>query len=240
LQCAFTRKPTDLIAQAIDLIDEAAAKLKMEITSKPLALDEIDRKVLQLEMERLSLSKAAPSDRAAKGRLTALDRDLEGLKVRQAKLNEQWETERDEMQRLQSIREEVDRVNLEIQAAERDYDLNRAAELKYGTLINLQKQLKEVEAALATQESTGKMLREEVTEADVSDIISRWTGKPTIRRKIFVSAHTFLCCKSHGLPESYCASRGVFCLFMFFLDPGFDDLMLTACCPSFTCILDSA
>lgn len=148
----------------------------MEITSKPLALDEIDRKVLQLEMERLSLSKAPGTDRAAKGRLAALDRDLEGLKSRQAKLNEQWEAERDDMQRLQSIREEVDRVNLEIQQAERDYDLNRAAELKYGTLINLQKQLKEVEADLQMQESSAKMLREEVTEADVSDIISRWTG----------------------------------------------------------------
>jgi len=164
--------------KAIDLIDEAAAKLKMEITSKPLALDEIDRKVLQLEMERLSLSKAPGTDRAAKGRLAALDRDLEGLKSRQAKLNEQWEAERDDMQRLQSIREEVDRVNLEIQQAERDYDLNRAAELKYGTLINLQKQLKEVEADLQMQESSAKMLREEVTEADVSDIISRWTGIP--------------------------------------------------------------
>eukprot|EP00191_Tetraselmis_sp_GSL018_P000977 CAMPEP_0177608272 /NCGR_PEP_ID=MMETSP0419_2-20121207/18379_1 /TAXON_ID=582737 /ORGANISM="Tetraselmis sp., Strain GSL018" /LENGTH=943 /DNA_ID=CAMNT_0019102943 /DNA_START=226 /DNA_END=3058 /DNA_ORIENTATION=- len=164
--------------KAIDLIDEAAAKLKMEITSKPMALDAIDRQVLKLEMERLSLEKAAASDKAAEGRLKALDQNLGNLKARQAKLTEQWEAEREDMQRLQRIKEEVDRVNLEIQAAERDYDLNRAAELKYGTLIELQKQLKQIEDTLSKQETSSKMLREEVTEADVSDIISKWTGIP--------------------------------------------------------------
>ncbi|KAK9844153.1 hypothetical protein WJX81_006180 [Elliptochloris bilobata] len=162
--------------KAIDLVDEAAAKLKMEITSKPVHLDEIDRKILQLEMERLSLTKAR--DKAAQARLKALDETLERLKKEQAELTEQWQREKEEMQRLQSIKNEIERVNLEIQAAERDYDLNRAAELKYGTLLQLQRQLKEAEQKLAEKVQGARMLREEVTESDIADIISKWTGIP--------------------------------------------------------------
>jgi ATP-dependent Clp protease ATP-binding subunit ClpB len=101
--------------KAIDLVDEAAAKLKMEITSKPLALDELDRRILQLEMERLSLAKAAPKDRTAGERLKGLDEELEGLRERQGSLNAQWERERSDMLQLNNIKEEVERVNLEIQ-----------------------------------------------------------------------------------------------------------------------------
>eukprot|EP00878_Enallax_costatus_P007086 GHUV01007425.1.p1 GENE.GHUV01007425.1~~GHUV01007425.1.p1 ORF type:complete len:644 (+),score=165.00 GHUV01007425.1:422-2353(+) len=111
--------------KAIDLVDEAAAKLKMEITSKPEALDEIDRKVLQLEMERLSLQKAAPNDRAAAARLGHLDAELSKLKQDQQQITGRWRSEKDEMNRLQYLKEEIERVNLEIQQAERDYDLNR-------------------------------------------------------------------------------------------------------------------
>ncbi|WIA37072.1 hypothetical protein OEZ86_014046 [Tetradesmus obliquus] len=164
--------------KAIDLIDEAAAKLKMEITSKPEALDEMDRKVLQLEMERLSLQKAAPSDRAAAARLAALDSELGKLKGEQQQITQQWRVEKDEMGRLQDIKEEIERVNLEVQQAERDYDLNRAAELKYGTLMELQKQLKAAEAALGAQAGGQRMLKEEVTEEDIAEIISKWTGIP--------------------------------------------------------------
>ncbi|KAK9839901.1 hypothetical protein WJX74_000141 [Apatococcus lobatus] len=164
--------------KAIDLVDEAAAKLKMEITSKPLALDEIDRKVLQFEMERLSLSKAAANDKAASSRLKGLDKQLLALKAEQKELTAQWQGEKDDMDKLQSAKEEIDRVNLEVQAAERDYDLNRAAELKYGTLLELQKQLTKAEEALQQKEGGSKMLREEVTESDISDIISKWTGIP--------------------------------------------------------------
>ena len=114
--------------KAIDLVDEAAAKLKMEMTSKPLALDEVDRKVLQLEMEKLSLAKAAPSDRAAAARLSALEGQVAQLKKQQAQLSAQWEGERAQMERLSSVKAEIERVNLEVQAAERDYDLNRAGE----------------------------------------------------------------------------------------------------------------
>ncbi|KXZ44338.1 hypothetical protein GPECTOR_69g431 [Gonium pectorale] len=170
--------------KAIDLVDEAAAKLKMEITSKPLALDEIDRKVLQLEMERLSLQKAAGSDRGAAARLATLDGELARLKDDQRVLSDQWSREKADMSRVQDLKEEIERVNIEIAQAERDYDLNRAAELKYGTLHSLQNQLKAAEDALASKAASSgngsgsKLLKEEVTEADIAEIIAKWTGIP--------------------------------------------------------------
>ncbi|KAF3789887.1 Chaperone protein [Nymphaea thermarum] len=163
--------------KAIDLVDEAAAKLKMEITSKPTALDEINRSVLKLEMERLSLTN--DTDKASKDRLIRLEAELSLLKQRQAELTEQWEHEKTVMTRIQSIKEEIDRVNLEIQQAERDYDLNRAAELKYGSLMSLQRQLESAEKELVEYQRSGKsMLREEVTGSDIAEIVSKWTGIP--------------------------------------------------------------
>ncbi|KAG6384345.1 hypothetical protein SASPL_155822 [Salvia splendens] len=175
--------------KAIDLVDEAAAKLKMEITSKPTALDEINRAVLKLEMERLSLKN--DTDRATKDRLNRLEDELSLLKQRQTELNEQWEHEKTVMTRLQSIKEEghdyvvqlsnesIDRVNLEIQQAEREYDLNRAAELKYGSLNSLQRQLEIAEKELDEYIRSGKsMLREEVSGSDIAEIVSKWTGIP--------------------------------------------------------------
>ncbi|KAF3786651.1 Chaperone protein [Nymphaea thermarum] len=163
--------------KAIDLVDEAAAKLKMEITSKPIELDEIDRAVLKLEMEKLSLKN--DTDKAAKARLTKLETDLETLKQKQKELAEQWQHEKGLMTRIRSIKEEVDRVNLEMEAAEREYDLNRAAELKYGTLISLQRQLEEAEKNLSEFQKSGKsLLREEVTDLDIAEIVSKWTGIP--------------------------------------------------------------
>lgn len=165
--------------KAIDLVDEAAAKLKMEITSKPSALDEVDRRVLQLEMERLSLQKAAPTDRGAASRLKSLEDELASMKEKQAELNARWEGERDDMTKVQRLREEIDRVNLEIQQAERDYDLNRAAELKYGTVLELQKALKVAEEELEKAEHSGnRMLHLEVTEDDIASIVAKWTGIP--------------------------------------------------------------
>jgi ATP-dependent Clp protease ATP-binding subunit ClpB len=163
--------------KAIDLMDEAAAKLKMEITSKPEELDEIDRKILQLEMERLSLQKE--SDRASLDRLERLEQELANLQEDQKILNTQWQSEKQIIDDIQTIKEEIDRVNIEIQQAERNYDLNRAAELKYGKLTNLQRQLEEAETQLAQrQTSSNSLLREEVTEADIAEIISKWTGIP--------------------------------------------------------------
>ncbi len=163
--------------KAIDLVDEAAAKLKMEITSKPEELDEIDRKILQLEMEKLSLKNE--SDLASQDRLQGLEKELGNLKEQQHTLNAQWQSEKDVIAQIQSIKEEIDRVNIEIQQAERNYDLNRAAELKYGNLTSLQKQLEQAEANLAANQTSGQtLLREEVTEADIAEIISKWTGIP--------------------------------------------------------------
>ncbi|CAK9178629.1 unnamed protein product [Ilex paraguariensis] len=163
--------------KAIDLVDEAAAKLKMEITSKPTNLDEIDRAILKLEMEKLSLKN--DTDKASKERLAKLENDLQSLKQKQKELTEQWESEKALMTRIRSIKEEIDRVKLEMEAAEREYDLNRAAELKYGTLISLQRQLEEAEKKLAEYRKSGKsLLREEVTDLDIAEIVSKWTGIP--------------------------------------------------------------
>ncbi|MEH2453386.1 ATP-dependent chaperone ClpB [Nostoc sp.] len=163
--------------KAIDLVDEAAARLKMEITSKPEELDEIDRKILQLEMEKLSLQKE--SDAASRERLGRLEKEIADLKEEQKTLNTQWQSEKDIIDKIQSVKKEIEQVNLEIQQAERDYDLNRAAELKYGTLTSLHRQLEAVEAELANTQRSGKsLLREEVTEADIAEIISKWTGIP--------------------------------------------------------------
>ncbi|MEH2312567.1 MAG: ATP-dependent chaperone ClpB [Nostoc sp.] len=163
--------------KAIDLVDEAAARLKMEITSKPEELDEIDRKILQLEMEKLSLQKE--SDAASRERLGRLEKEIADLKEEQKTLNTQWQSEKDIIDKIQSVKKEIEQVNLEIQQAERDYDLNRAAELKYGTLTSLHRQLEAVEAELASAQRSGKsLLREEVTEGDIAEIISKWTGIP--------------------------------------------------------------
>ncbi len=163
--------------KAIDLVDEAAAKLKMEITSKPEELDEIDRKVLQLEMERLSLQKESNS--ASRERLEKLEKELADLKEEQKTLSTQWQSEKDVISKIQSVKEEIDRVNLEIQQAERNYDLNRAAELKYGKLTDLHRRLEAAETELAHAQHSGKsLLREEVTEADIAEVISKWTGIP--------------------------------------------------------------
>jgi ATP-dependent Clp protease ATP-binding subunit ClpB len=163
--------------KAIDLMDEAAAKLKMEKTSKPEELDEIDRKILQMEMERLSVNK--DTSNGAKERLERLEKELAEFKIQQSTLSERWQSEKDVDTRIQKIKEEIDRVNVEMQQAERDYDLNKAAELKYGKLSELHKSLEEAEIRQADAQSSGKSLqREKVTEADIAEIISKWTGIP--------------------------------------------------------------
>jgi ATP-dependent Clp protease ATP-binding subunit ClpB len=163
--------------KAIDLMDEAAAKLKMEITSKPEELDELDRKIKQLEMERLSLNKDNSS--GAKERLDRLEKELVELKSQQAGMSTQWQSEKDVITKIQKIKEEIDRVNIEIQQADRDYNLNLLAELTHGKLAQLYRSLEEAEVYIADAQESGKsLLREEVTEADIAEIISKWTGIP--------------------------------------------------------------
>ena len=163
--------------KAIDLVDESAAKLKMEITSKPEEIDEIDRKILKLEMERLSLEKE--NDALSQERLAKLKSELDELKEVQNRLNRKWQSEKNIIDRIRSIKESIDRVNLEIQQAQRDYDYNRAAELQYGQLTYLQGQLQQAENNLGELQQKGSsLLREEVTEADIAEIIAKWTGIP--------------------------------------------------------------
>ncbi|RCJ28919.1 ATP-dependent chaperone ClpB [Nostoc minutum NIES-26] len=163
--------------KAIDLVDEAAARLKMEITSKPEELDEIDRKILQLQMEKLSLQKE--SDAASRERLDRLEKEIADLQEEQRTLNTQWQSEKDIIDKIQSVKKEIERVNLEIQQTERNYELEKAAKLKYGTLTDLHRQLEAAENELANAQRSGKsLLREEVTESDIAEVISKWTGIP--------------------------------------------------------------
>ena len=161
--------------KAIDLIDESAAKLKIEITSKPEKLDEIDRKILQLEMERLSLNKE--EDHLSCERLKILEKEISDLKQEQFDLNSRWQTEKTLIDQILKLKKTIDQVNLEIQQSERDYDLNKAAELRYGKLSTLQKQIKELEDKTVNNQNK-ILLREEVVPSDIAEIISRWTGIP--------------------------------------------------------------
>jgi ATP-dependent Clp protease ATP-binding subunit ClpB len=166
--------------KAIDLVDESAARLKMEITSKPEEIDELDRRILQLEMEKLSLGRE--SDAASRDRLERLERELAELREQQSALNAQWQAEKGSIDALSALKEEIEQVQLQVEQAKRNYDLNKAAELEYGTLASLHKQLAAKEAELSGgggsegREST--LLREEVTEDDIAEVIAKWTGIP--------------------------------------------------------------
>jgi ATP-dependent Clp protease ATP-binding subunit ClpB len=158
--------------KAIDLVDEAAAKLKMEITSKPVELDDVDRKLMQLEMERLSLKR--DRDEASQKRLKEIEKEIADLKEDQKRLTAQWETERKEVDQRQKLQEEIERVAADVDAAKRKYDLNKAAELEYGRLAELKKML----AKLAAKEKGNRLLREQVTEEDIAEVVAKWTGIP--------------------------------------------------------------
>jgi ATP-dependent Clp protease ATP-binding subunit ClpB len=163
--------------KAIDLVDEAAAKLKMEITSKPAELDEIDRRILQLEMEKLSLKRE--SDEASQARMAQVEKEISELKEKQSGLTAQWQNEKAVIEEINRTKAGIEKTQHDIEAAEHKYDLNKAAELKYGTLAGLQKQLKAHEAKLESFQRKGHaLLREMVTEEDIAEIVSRWTGVP--------------------------------------------------------------
>ena len=164
--------------KAIDLIDEAASRIKMEITSKPQEIDEIDRKILQLQMEKLSLERE--SDNASKERLQRIKYELEELSESQSILNKKWKKEKESINKISLIKEELERTQLQIEQAKRNYDLNKAAELEYGTLVELQKKLDQTEKDLATRKAPTEksILREEVTEDDVAEVIAKWTSIP--------------------------------------------------------------
>jgi ATP-dependent Clp protease ATP-binding subunit ClpB len=163
--------------KAIDLMDEAAAKLKMEITSKPKKLDDIDRKIPQLEMERLSFNN--DTSKPAQEQLHKIERELANLKEDQRSLTAQWQSEKGAITAVQLVKQEIDKAKIEIQQAERNYDYTLMAKLTNGKLIELQTQLDAANSQLTQSQTTGKsLLREEVNESDIAEIISKWTGIP--------------------------------------------------------------
>jgi len=167
--------------KAIDLIDESASRLKMEITSKPEEIDEIDRKIIQLEMEKLSLEDE--SDSSSKERLELITKELALLTKNQIEVNKKWKEEKESIEEISTLKEEIEKVQLEIEKAKRNYDLNRAAELEYGTLENHQQNLKSKEHNLknSSKNSEKSLLREEVIADDVAEIIAKWTSIPVKR-----------------------------------------------------------
>ena len=162
--------------KAIDLVDEAAARLRTEIDSMPAELDERLRRIMQLEIEREALRKE--SDAASRERLAKLEKELADLKNEADALKAQWQAEKEAVQKLRSLREQIEQTRHEIEMAERQYDLNKAAELKYGKLTALERQLKEAEAALAGKQGQVRLLKEEVDEEDIAEVVSRWTHIP--------------------------------------------------------------
>eukprot|EP00978_Attheya_sp_CCMP212_P003165 scaffold6570_cov51-Attheya_sp.AAC.4 len=172
--------------KAIDLVDEACAKLKNELTSKPTVLDEVDRRIIQLEMERLSLKSDEENDgKEGPGgqRLKHIDKELLELKQKQDQLTAKWMAERGGVEGINDLREQISAVELDIEKAERNYDLNMAAELKYSTLPPLLKELTALEAAVSSPDSDSgeKMLRDEVVADDIAAVVAVWTGIPPQR-----------------------------------------------------------
>jgi ATP-dependent Clp protease ATP-binding subunit ClpB len=163
--------------KAIDLVDEAMAKLRTEIDSMPTELDEVSRKVMQLEIEREALKKE--TDTASKERLAKLEKELASLQDEAKRLRSIWETEKEVVARIRDVRKQIEEQRVEMDKAERAYDLNRVAEIKYGKIVELEKQLAEAEKRLKEQGTS--LLREEVTEQDIAEVVGRWTGIPVSR-----------------------------------------------------------
>ncbi|RCK79764.1 MAG: ATP-dependent chaperone ClpB [Candidatus Ozemobacter sibiricus] len=165
--------------KAIDLVDEACAMIRTDIDSMPAELDEVTRRTMQLQIEEAALVKEKDEHSAA--RLAELRKELADLRERGDAMRAQWESEREVIKKCQALREEIEKIQLEIAAAERANDLNLAAELKYGRLPEAQKRLQALEAELKQKQATGRLVREEVTEEEIADIVSRWTGIPVSR-----------------------------------------------------------
>jgi ATP-dependent Clp protease ATP-binding subunit ClpB len=162
--------------KAIDLIDEAASRLRIEIDSMPAEIDEVERKIVQAEIEREALKKE--SDQASKDRLAKLEEDLAGLKEKSREMKAHWQNEKEAIQIIRQVKEERERVGVEEQQAEREGNLARAAELRYGVATDLEKRLEEANEKLVELQSNRRMLKEEVDDEDVAEVVSSWTGIP--------------------------------------------------------------
>ncbi|NPA93366.1 MAG: ATP-dependent chaperone ClpB [Chloroflexi bacterium] len=165
--------------KAIDLIDEAAARLRTEIDSKPQVLDEVERQILQLEIEREALKKE--KDRASKERLKAIEKELAELQEKAQALRARWQAEKQAIEELHAIKEQIEQTRMEIERAERQADLEKVARLRYGVLRELEEKLKAQEAKLRELQKEGALLKEEVDAEEIAKVVSSWTGIPVSR-----------------------------------------------------------
>lgn len=165
--------------KAIDLIDEAASRLRMEIDSMPSELDEVERRMRQLEIERQAVKKE--KDEVSRERLQKIEKELAELKEEHTRLAGQWQLEKESIRKIRGLKEQIEQTRIEAEKAEREGDLGRAAELRYGRLIELSKQLESENRRLQELQSKQKMLKEEVDEEDVAEIVAKWTGIPVTR-----------------------------------------------------------
>jgi ATP-dependent Clp protease ATP-binding subunit ClpB len=165
--------------KAIDLVDEAASKLRTEIDSMPAELDEVRRRIMQLEIEREALRKE--TDRASKERLEKLERELANLKEEQNRLQAHWEQEKEAIQAIRKAREELEQVRLQIETVQRSGDYAKASELQYGRLPDLERKIKDHETKLAELQKSQRMLKEEVDEEDIAEVVGKWTKIPVSR-----------------------------------------------------------
>jgi ATP-dependent Clp protease ATP-binding subunit ClpB len=166
--------------KAVDLVDEAASRLKMELDSKPTEIDELDRQIMQLEMEKQALKKE--KDAASKERLGRIEKDLADLREKSAQLTAQWQNEKAEIEKAGKLQEQLDALRTELEQAQRRGELARASEIQYGRIPQAQRQIEEHNAKLAAIQQDGRrMLKEEVTEEDIAEVVSSWTGIPVSR-----------------------------------------------------------
>ncbi|MEL7637920.1 MAG: ATP-dependent chaperone ClpB, partial [Anaerolineaceae bacterium] len=165
--------------KAIDLIDEAAAHLRTEIDSKPQALDEVDRAIMQLEIEKQALQKE--KDKASQDRLEKIEQDLADLGEKSKAMTAQWQTEKEAIENFKALKEKLDEAQHEMEQAERNSDLEKASRLRYGTIRDLQTQIGEAEAKLKSQQEHGALLKEEVDSEEVADVVAKWTSIPVSR-----------------------------------------------------------
>ena len=165
--------------KAIDLVDEACAMIKTEINSVPQELDEVSRRIMQLEIEQSALKKE--TDKLSLEHLSEIEKELSELRDKQKEMRAKWENEKSKIAKVQAVREEIERVNAEIQRAEREYNLDKAAELKYGRLPALQKELDEQDDIYEKMQHGETLLRDRVTEEEITRIVARWTGIPVAR-----------------------------------------------------------
>jgi ATP-dependent Clp protease ATP-binding subunit ClpB len=162
--------------KAIDLVDEAAASLRMEIDSLPVEIDEVERRITQLEIERQALKKE--EDQASQERLSLLEKELADLEEKSAEMKVRWQNEKDVIAKIRSLKEKIEQTKIEEQKYEREGSLGKVAEIRYGALVELQKQLDASNNKLAQLQQTTRMLKEEVDEEDIAQVVSKWTGIP--------------------------------------------------------------